>query len=131
MHLSCLIGRHAPLPPAARNQGFKFSRCRCCGRDMVSSGRSWRRVPRGFRVVWRQGARPASASGAKAAPGGMPIVATRPPRRRLGVLAGLLDLARAAMRVMLWAWRDRIRDLGLWMRALPARPKPPLRLPSA
>jgi hypothetical protein len=130
MHLSCLIGRHAPLPPAARNQGFRFSRCRCCGHDMVSSGRSWRRVPRGFRVVWRQGARSAAASAAGAKSGQVPVAVQRP-RRRLRALGGLLDLLRAAMRVMLWSWRDRIRDLGLWMRALPARPKPPLRLPSA
>lgn len=123
MRLDCLIGNHQPLPPRARNQGFQFSCCRDCGRDMVRSGRSWRRVPRGFRVVWRQPARPASAAGAE--------MVGRRPQRGFQAFTGILDLVRAALRILLWAWHDRVNGLRLWMRALPARSRPPLRLPSA
>lgn len=53
MGLRCISGRHAAAPGEVRNQGFDFSRCRRCGRDMVRSGGSWRLVPAGFRVVWK------------------------------------------------------------------------------
>jgi hypothetical protein len=50
----CKLGRHAPAPGAVRNQAFEFSCCRRCGRDLVRSRGTWRTVPKGFRVVWRQ-----------------------------------------------------------------------------
>jgi hypothetical protein len=135
MRFDCLFGQHKPVLPAARNQGFQFSRCRGCGRDMVRSGRSWRRVPKGFRVVWRKarsqarpGAAPASAATPSVGRQGMAMTGAGPLRRR-GPFSGLADLVRAAMRVLLWSWNDRVSDLRVWMRALPARPKV-LRLPS-
>ena len=128
MRLDCLIGNHQPLPPRARNQGFQFSCCRGCGRDMVRSGQSWRRVPRGFRVVWRPPVRP--AAGAAAARNRPPAYGRRP-QGGLRAIAGILDLVRAALRVLLWTWHDRVNGLRLWMRALPVRSRPPLRLPSA
>jgi len=54
MRLNCIAGQHDASPGEVRNQGFAFSRCRCCGCDMVRSNSEWRRVPRGFRVVWRR-----------------------------------------------------------------------------
>lgn len=54
MTLACLMGRHARVTSEVRNQGLAFSRCRKCRRDLVHSGRGWRSVPRGFRVVWRR-----------------------------------------------------------------------------
>jgi hypothetical protein len=53
MKLSCLIGRHSPQPSAVKNQGFTFSRCAGCERDLVRSMGRWQTVPKGFRVVWR------------------------------------------------------------------------------
>jgi len=132
MRLDCLIGNHKPLPPSARNQGFQFTCCRGCGRDMVRSGQSWRRVPRGFRVVWRQPTRPApSAPGGGAAKRNRLPAFGRRPQRGFRAFAGILDLVRAALRVLLWSWHDRINGLRLWMRALPVRSATPLRLPSA
>ncbi|WP_114951215.1 hypothetical protein [Sphingosinicella terrae] len=142
MRLDCLIGHHKPLPANIRNQGFEFGTCSRCGRDMVRSGRSWRGVPRGFRVVWRQSARRAAAAHAAASGrrrrGATHATGHVPARRRPAGLArravGLGDLLRAAMRVLLWAVSDRwkglsMRGIGIWMRALPGRetalPLPP------
>ena len=152
MRLDCLLGQHRPLPLPARNQGFEFGTCTHCGGAMLRSGRSWRRVPRGFRIVWRQsGRRAASAAGAasrtafaatpprrdRGATPMAPIFPGAARRRRRSVLrgaTGLFDLLRAAMRVLLWNVNDRcrgfsLRGIGLWIRALPRRdaalPLPP------
>jgi hypothetical protein len=58
MARSCTSGRHSPAHPIVRNQGFDFSHCRHCACDLIRSDRSWRTVPRGFRVVWRGPERP-------------------------------------------------------------------------
>lgn len=108
MRLSCMTGKHAPRPLVAANQGFQFSRCRGCGRDMVrsrasgpDSGRgAWRTVPKGFRVVWKpKPAPPASPAriewpiarfvpAAKAGPrGSMLLTMQRLARRSAGRLA--------------------------------------------
>lgn len=55
MGMRCIAGRHTAAPGGVRNQGFDFSRCRRCGRDMVRTSSRWRPVPRGFRVVWKRG----------------------------------------------------------------------------
>jgi hypothetical protein len=130
MRLHCIIGNHAPLPPAAANQGFQFSTCEHCGRDMVRSGRSWHAVPRRFRVVWREAA---------TAPGHRPWVSRRGhhplpvpvpgPVPLLSGLLGLADLVITALRVALWAFRDRMNAFSLTFRLL--RPSGPvLRLPA-
>jgi hypothetical protein len=54
MPITCLLGGHNAFPSSVRNQGFTFSRCRCCGRDMIRSRGAWKRVPKGFRVVWQR-----------------------------------------------------------------------------
>jgi hypothetical protein len=130
MRFHCLVGKHVPLPPAATNQGFQFSTCEHCGRDMVRSRRSWREVPHQFRVVWRA---------AQLAPGHRPglnrrghhplPVPMRGPIPLLSGLLGLADLAIAALRVALWSCRDRVKAFSLTLRLLrPSRPV--LRLPA-
>jgi hypothetical protein len=56
MRFECMIGRHIVAPGEVCNQGFGFSHCEHCERDLVRSNREWRTVPRGFRVVWRHAA---------------------------------------------------------------------------
>lgn len=57
MSLLCRLSIHAAAPEAFRNQGFEFSKCRHCGRDMIRSAESpetkWQTVPAGFRVDWK------------------------------------------------------------------------------
>jgi hypothetical protein len=57
MTLLCTLLNHATGPHMLRNQGFAFSICRRCGRDMIRSveppATKWRVVPTGFRVAWR------------------------------------------------------------------------------
>lgn len=129
----CTLGNHAAAPGEVRNQGFAFSRCRCCGRDLVRSNRAWRTVPRGFRVVWRRpAAGPAEFSAAQllldlpAAGRALTIVARRRRRR----IAAMVELAVTGLRVLLEAGAQRVRT---WRRALTApRPARPLllRLPA-
>ena len=130
MRLNCIVGNHAPLPPAAANQGFQFSACEHCGRDMVRSGRSWRAVPQEFRVVWKAAA---------TAPGHQPGVTRNShpplpvpvpgPTPFLSGLLGVADLVIAALRVALWACGERLKAFSLNLRLLqPSRPV--LRLPA-
>jgi hypothetical protein len=53
----CSLLTHAASPHMVRNQGFDFSKCRRCGRDMIRSveprATKWRVVPAGFRIIWR------------------------------------------------------------------------------
>ena len=56
MSLRCRLTSHVAAPTCRTNQGFVFSQCRRCGRDMIrsaartTSGR-WHKVPSGFRVM--------------------------------------------------------------------------------
>ena len=53
MALCCRPGKHVPIPDGVRNQGFEFSQCQNCRRDLLRSDRRWKAVPKGFHVVWR------------------------------------------------------------------------------
>ena len=57
MALLCTLLPHIVTPHVSRNQGFDFSTCRRCGRDMIRSAEprasKWKPVPAGFRVIWR------------------------------------------------------------------------------
>ena len=57
MALLCTLLPHIVIPHVSRNQGFDFSTCQRCGRDMIRSAESgtskWKAVPPGFRVIWR------------------------------------------------------------------------------
>lgn len=128
MGLRCLAGRHDVAPGEVRNQGFGFSRCRRCGRDMVRSTRAWRIVPKGFRVVWRRGP-PSPAAGSPAqlrldlpATGRFLVV---PAGRSRGRPIGMLFLLFAGLRCLGWAAAGRLRA---WRQALRAsrRARPPV-----
>ncbi|HVQ10072.1 MAG TPA: hypothetical protein VMS43_16735 [Allosphingosinicella sp.] len=105
------------------NQGFEFGRCRKCGRDLVRSGRAWRTIPPGFRVVWRgdpPGAAVTSAAQLKLKldldlpERRLPAAPERPQSR----LAAGLDLALLGLRGLAAMIADRAR---LWSQARPAR----------
>lgn len=53
--LLCAVGGHVAEAGATWNNGYAFSRCRRCEREIVRSlfGR-WRLPPSGYRVVWRR-----------------------------------------------------------------------------
>ncbi len=128
----CTLGNHAAAPGEVRNQGFAFSRCRGCGRDLVRSNRAWRTVPKGFRVVWRPAAAPAEFSAAQflldlpAAGRALTVVAGRRRRR----IAAMVELAVTGLRVLLDAGAQRVRTWRLALIA-PRRSRPALlRLPA-
>lgn len=54
MAIACLLGRHAIAQAGVRNGAYEFARCERCRCDLMRArGRSWRRVPKGFKVVWK------------------------------------------------------------------------------
>jgi hypothetical protein len=55
MKLICTIRGHRAAAGEIYNGGYHFSRCERCGEDMIRSGRSWKTVPQGHRVVWKSG----------------------------------------------------------------------------
>ena len=55
MSVFCSMGVHRPADQPVWNNGFYFSACARCGRDLVRGAHDrWRAVPKGFKVVWRQ-----------------------------------------------------------------------------
>jgi hypothetical protein len=55
MSLLCFIQGHAPSSDEVWNRGYSFARCRRCECDMIRSDGEWETVPRGHRVVWKNG----------------------------------------------------------------------------
>lgn len=55
MSMLCRLGGHEAAEGEVWNQGYYFSRCRRCGRDMIRAGADWQVVPEGHRVVWKNG----------------------------------------------------------------------------
>lgn len=53
MALSCLLGRHRVVTRGVRNGRYEFGRCDRCRCDLLRAESDWRRVPKGFKVVWR------------------------------------------------------------------------------
>lgn len=61
MNLLCHVSGHVAAPLVLENQGFLFSRCQRCRRDLIRSAPSvvgsatdsWTGVPEGLRVAWR------------------------------------------------------------------------------
>lgn len=67
MAIACLLGRHAIVDRGVRNGSWEFARCDRCRCDLMrKQARSWQRVPRGFKVVWKPkaagGVEPAGAA---------------------------------------------------------------------
>jgi hypothetical protein len=59
----CALGRHRPEPLARWNEGYYFTRCARCGRDLVRTAYGRWHPPKGYRVVWQKQA-PANAASA-------------------------------------------------------------------
>ncbi len=53
MGISCALGRHEVVARGIRNGKYEFGRCLRCACDMMRSEADWKRVPRGFKVVWK------------------------------------------------------------------------------
>lgn len=53
MSIKCLLTGHRPVPSDIWNDGYYFTRCACCEREMIGRGGFWEPVPRGYRVVWK------------------------------------------------------------------------------
>lgn len=96
MHILCHAGRHNARPSTLRNQGLFFSTCSRCERDLIRGDGRWKRVARGFRVVWKSAEeRPVRNLPAVYAPA-LPMAATgsvpaerAPASRHWTVLAGV------------------------------------------
>jgi hypothetical protein len=54
MSLLCSLGWHSPAGVPRWNDGFYFSTCSRCRRDLVRTAFERWHVPKGFRVVWSQ-----------------------------------------------------------------------------
>ncbi|MGZ8348389.1 MAG: hypothetical protein ACXWU2_00035 [Allosphingosinicella sp.] len=126
MSLTCLVGYHSPRSTIVSNQGLHFSTCRRCRRELVHSGRSWRRVPKGLRVVWKARA----GAPASAPPPCRELIPQLRERRELPRLEGLVDMIGAALRVLLWAGRDRWQRYAEGLLALAHPAHAVLRLPA-
>jgi hypothetical protein len=55
MNIMCVLKDHEPEAQQVWNRGYHFSRCRRCGCDMIRSDLAWELVPKGHRVVWKNG----------------------------------------------------------------------------
>lgn len=122
MIFACLLGRHEARASAVRNHGLYFSACLHCRCDMVRSLGHWRRVPKGFRVVWRN----AGVSGPIAANLPVPMPPTGPNGPAVEMasrLTALAAMAFAGLRALGWDLRDR---LGAWRRRGVLRRRPVL-----
>ena len=129
MHPFCIIGKHQAAAGKARNQGFEFSYCRMCRRDMVRTRRRWRTVPQGFRVVWKGDPIGAAqllfdlpVSGRSLA-----ILPARGPMERLRDVAALVSVA---ARALLWGGVERLHAFGRGLAAALATRRTVPRLPA-
>lgn len=53
MSIACALGRHVVVDRGVSNREHQFGRCGRCSCDLVRVGSAWKRVPKGFKVVWR------------------------------------------------------------------------------
>lgn len=128
MSLLCRIAKHSPYPSMVRNQGFHFSSCRRCGRDMVRSGELWTPVPKGSRVVWKLVERPRTE---KPAPvdtrTNLPVLYAVPQPHAEAALAeeyrvrqqfSFGEIVSAGVKLLIWYGADRLQQ---WRRDHAAR----------
>ncbi|WP_372888694.1 hypothetical protein [Sphingomonas sp.] len=106
---------HRARPHIQRNQGFAFSTCQRCNRDMIRSADApptseWRDVPSGFRVTRKSRARPCDSHRVSIGPMGT-----------LRVRSTATYLVRIGATALFWHVRDALR-------AQPARRQKTLRL---
>jgi hypothetical protein len=70
MAIFCALGRHSVDSRGIRNGKYEFARCQRCSCDLMRSGSDWKRVPRGFKVVWK----PKEGAGSAIGPAGMAAI---------------------------------------------------------
>jgi len=128
MNISCLLGHHSAVPSEVRNQGFHFTQCRCCGRDLIGMHGAWKSVPKGFRVVWKAADAPIAAAVPQRLVRNLPVLRRSQFQQRLERLAwrvsGTADLAVSAVRLIGWSLAGHVRAL----RASLIQPFQPLQL---
>ncbi len=99
MGILCRLGHHQAAPQVRSNGGIAFGRCAGCGCDLILASSGWRRVPRGYRIVWgsappQRAADPAQLPLALPEPPGPPVRPMRiarpaePPLRRRPLRTG-------------------------------------------
>jgi hypothetical protein len=111
MSILCLAGHHSTRPSNIANQGYYFSSCTRCGRQMIGSAVKWKPVPRVLRVVWRPAARGRPSFCTRIL--NLPMVVPQPfaaPRRRLPRLR-FADLVLADFKLLAWVGTG---GLKLW-----------------
>ena len=114
MRYMCTAGSHVFAAGTVRNQGFEFGRCGHCHRDLIRSGRQWRSVPKGFRVVWRRpGAWSAEFNAAQLMfdlpLGGRAFVVPALPVRRKMKAAAAAEILALAMQWLAWAFAEQMK----------------------
>ena len=55
MKILCRLGWHEADRDEIYNEGYYFSACIRCHRDMIRFGGAWQLIPAGHRVAWRKG----------------------------------------------------------------------------
>jgi hypothetical protein len=132
MLLQCMTGRHAAAPEQVENQGFHFSRCRRCRRDLIRSGHRWRAAPKGFRVVWKRVPDKTSTVSARQFVMDLPVTGrslTVAPRVARSGLSDLIILGLLGLRYLTWIAGERVRALGQRLAAGRSARQPVIYLP--
>jgi hypothetical protein len=134
MARSCSTGLHSPSTDVVRNQGFDFTQCRHCRRDLIRSKRRWRTVPGGFRVAWRAAEPPRGEDPAQLkldlSPAGRSVIVWRAEERSIWRPGALLGLAMLGFFYLVWTAADRLCDSFSRVAARRLRSKV-LKLPAA
>jgi len=126
MNIACRVGKHVPSPQTHSNQGFTFSRCARCDRDLMRSNAKWIVVPRQLRVVWRgmedlvarvdaspaQFLTPTAAVPAEPSPSCGTMGSAPMPARALRRSSpfSMMDLLGLGAAVLVWLVSDRLRQ---------------------
>lgn len=87
MNIFCRTGAHSPVASNVWNDGYYFSECARCGREMIKAGGTdrWRPVPKNYRIVWK----PRTEDDVDWAPGKAVDLAARPPLVGTGLRSGI------------------------------------------
>lgn len=118
MPILCLTGFHSTRPSTIANQGYFFSSCTRCGRQMIGSAVKWKPVPRLMRVVWKPVKRERPAFCTRIL--NLPMVIPQPftPQRRRLPRFRFAELVLADCTLLAWVGAG---GLNLWHRNVVAR----------
>lgn len=62
MGIACILGRHEVVTRGIGNGAYEFGRCLRCACDLMRSGREWKRLPKGYKIVWKAKDMPAAGA---------------------------------------------------------------------